>query len=136
MELHLLRTDFQAACTIGVLSIDGAFFCYSLEDRIHDGSKLPGETAIPEGRYEVRMSWSNRFASSMPHLVDVPGFTGILIHPGNTDKDTAGCILVGQRHEGNHLLESRLAFDALVPKLVDGIEAGGCWLTITGKETP
>jgi hypothetical protein len=134
MDWHLLRTELQPTCTIGVLSIDGAFECFTLEDRVREGPKIAGETAIPAGRYAVKMRWSNRFAMALPHLQDVPGFASILIHAGNTDKDTAGCVLVGQQHEGDHLLRSRAALEALLQKIdVDAMQE--LWLTIREAET-
>jgi hypothetical protein len=69
----------------------------------------------------------------LPRLENVPGFAGILIHAGNTEKDTAGCILVGQEHEDDHLLRSRRALDALLEKLT-AEETPGMWLIITGPE--
>lgn len=145
MDLTLTRTTLGSAWTIGELELDGSWECYTLEDQVHTGAKVPGETAIPLGRYEVVIAPSQRFKRLMPRLLDVPGFDGILIHPGNTAKDTAGCILVGQVHgmlEGKPaVLRSRAAFDALFPKLERAIQQGPCWLTITsappdsGKET-
>lgn len=98
MELNLYRHTYNVRGDrniIGDLFIDGEFFCYTLEDeRRADGVKVYGETAIPTGTYNVKLTKSNRFKRLMPLLIDVPLFSGIRIHGGNTSKDTLGCILV------------------------------------------
>ena len=98
MELNLYRHTYNTRSDrniIGDLFIDGEFFCYTLEDeRRADGVKVYGETAIPTGTYNVKVTKSNRFKRLMPLLLDVPLFKGIRIHGGNTSKDTLGCILV------------------------------------------
>ena len=98
MELNLYRHTYNTRGDrniIGDLYIDGEFFCYTLEDeRRADDVKVYGETAIPTGTYNVKVTKSNRFKRLMPLLLDVPMFSGIRIHGGNTSKDTLGCILV------------------------------------------
>jgi len=113
MHLELKRLYHLKQCTIGTLSIDGLFVCYTLEDIVRPaGAKIPGATAIPEGEYRVIVDWSNRFQRFMPKLLDVPGFEGIRIHPGNTHKDTSGCILVGLEKDIEHerILKSKDAY--------------------------
>ena len=113
MHLELKRLYYLKQCTIGTLSIDGLFVCYTLEDIVRPaGAKIPGATAIPEGEYRVIVDWSNRFQRFMPKLLDVPGFEGIRIHPGNTHKDTSGCILVGLEKDIEHerILKSKDAY--------------------------
>lgn len=118
MELTLHRRWKTEKSTIGELSIDGDRFCYTLEDEVRPpGVKIPGETAIPEGRYRVVFDWSPKNKRLMPHILDVPMFTRILIHAGNTDVDTEGCVLVGFRSDTNLIAESKKAFDALYPIL-------------------
>lgn len=116
MLLRLIREPSIDGATLGSLYVDGAWQCWTLEDAIRE-VKIAGETAIPPGRYRVAIYESVRFKRPMPHVLDVPNFTGILIHPGNTTADTEGCILVGQRREPARITESRLAFDALVVTL-------------------
>lgn len=111
MELLLERNYLKAAYTIGCLSVDGTRFCDTLEDRVCDlvyESKVPGETAIPAGCYEVIVSRSPRFGRDLPRLLNVPGFEGILIHRGNTARDTSGCILVGENRQPGKVLNSAL----------------------------
>lgn len=118
MKLTLLRTECGKACTIGELMIDGKHECFTLEDVVRpDGVKIHGETAIPAGQYTVDITRSPRFGVDLPLVVNVKGFVGIRIHPGNTAGDTEGCILVGQGKAGASLTKSRAAFDALFPKL-------------------
>lgn len=83
--------------SIGKLYESGVFAgIYTLEDEIRPpGQKVYGETAIPYGKYPLDLTWSPRFGRIMPLIDQVPGFTGIRIHSGVTDRDTDGCLLVG-----------------------------------------
>lgn len=95
MRMLLLRHWPRTTRTLGALHVDGKFFCYTLEDRLRpDGEKVDGETAIPPGVYRVVLVNSARFGPDTPSLENVPGFTHIRIHAGNTEADTRGCILV------------------------------------------
>lgn len=116
MQLTLIRGPSTSHSTPGTLLVDGKFECYTLEDVVRD-KKIPGETAISVGTYRVIIDMSNRFKRLLPLLIDVPGFAGIRIHPGNTDADTEGCILVGQSRSKDFVGSSRLAFDALFAKM-------------------
>ena len=92
MELTLTRTSRQAECTTGVLYLGKERMAHTLEPRWRDlgkEQKVAGQTAIPEGTYEICLEVSARFKRLMPYLMNVPGFTGILIHCGNTVADTA-----------------------------------------------
>lgn len=120
MNMKLVRKWFTDQSTIGELSIDGKFECFTLEDVVRD-VKIQKETAIPAGTYEVIVNYSNRYEKDMPLLLGVTGFTGIRIHPGNTKKDTEGCILVGQTRGKDEVLKSRKAFTALFKKLKEAI---------------
>lgn len=128
MKLLLERTVFSDVSTIGTLSVDGAFFCYTLEDTDRHlecgGTKEYGATAIPRGTYEVIIDWSNRFKRELPRLVDVPQFEGVRIHPGNRPEDTEGCVLVGSSYGVDYVYNSRAVFDKLFACLdaADSIE--------------
>ncbi len=129
MNLLLIRDIFTQTCTIGKLFIDGQYLCETLEDCDRKlelgGVKIYGESAIPRGTYKVTIDFSGRFQRDMPHVLDVPQFTGIRIHPGNTAADTDGCILVGTGRVANRsITESRLAFNKFFPKLEVAIESG------------
>ncbi len=97
MKLRLLRNRFTEDYTTGQLYVDDEFFCFTLEDKVRQGPKVYGETAIPQGVYKVTLDTSPRFGPNTIFIHDVPGFTGIRIHTGNTHKDTKGCIIVGYR---------------------------------------
>jgi hypothetical protein len=146
LELTSTRKWYTSTSTISELFLsreDQDRFCFVLEDTVRaPGVKVPGETAIPAGRYRVIVDWSNRFKKYAFHILDVPNFDGIRIHSGNTDKDTEGCLLVGQARSLNAVFGSHNAFVALWDRLTE--EAGyseehGCvafrmkeetWITI------
>lgn len=121
MNLLLQRQPSRDGCTIGRLAVDGVFDCWTLEDVVRDGPKIAHQTAIPAGRYRVDITLSARFGRMLPVLLNVPGFEGIRIHPGNTSADTEGCILVGQDRANASIVSSRLALGALQPKIAGAI---------------
>ena len=123
MTLRLVREPSKHNATMGSLYVDGAWECWTLEDAIRE-QKVPGETCIPHGVYRVDITPSQRFHRLLPILLDVPGFTGVRIHPGNTIADTKGCLLVGRTRSSGQVGESRLAFEALFPQLVAGLSGG------------
>jgi len=121
MKLLLIRDDFGKA-TRGKLFVNGNYQCETLEDmdrKLEEGGvKIPGQTAIPRGTYQITLDYSNRFQRTMAHILNVPGFEGIRIHCGNTPANTEGCILVGKtRGNANDITLSRVAYDELFPKL-------------------
>lgn len=105
MKLLLKRIFKGETYTIGKLYIDGKYFCDTLEDKVRE-VKIKNETAIPVGTYKVIVNMSPRFKRLLPRLLNVPGFEGILIHRGNTDKDTSGCILVGENKVKGKVINS------------------------------
>jgi hypothetical protein len=131
-ELELVRRWFTDQTTIGELFFESVFQCYILEDVVR-GLKIPGETAIPQGRYEVRLTFSKRFQRTLPILCEVPNFTGIRIHPGNDKGDTKGCLLTGTVRDVDCVKGSRIAFEALFAKLEKS--AGPRWITIREERT-
>ena len=116
MKLTLRRIALRPGYTIGKLHINGTYVCDTLEDPVRDLNKngrfdngerkIPGETAIPYGTYEVVVNMSPKFKRLLPRLLNVPHFEGILIHRGNTAKDSAGCILVGENKVVGKVLNS------------------------------
>lgn len=122
MILELRRDVGTAARTFGTLWIEGVRFCETLEPARKALDPLEDFPAIPSGRYRVTIYYSLRHKSMVPLLHDVPGRTSIEIHVGNFSSptgpnDTQGCILVGQARQGDALLHSQDAFNALMPKL-------------------
>ena len=109
MKLTVVRTQFGTDATNGLLFIDGIFECYTLEDQ-YQAVKVMHETCIPEGTYDIEFrktggfhaKYSERYKNShygMLHIQDVPNFTYILIHTGNTDEHTSGCLIVGETQQ-------------------------------------
>ena len=139
MQLRLERLWPKPTYTVGRLYVDGQLFCNTLEDKVADlnrngvfdgtEKKVPGETAIPYGTYRVFYGWSPRFGRNLPRLLNVTAFEGILIHPGNTAEDSAGCILVGKNSEVGRLTQSRYYADEL-NKLIDAAQRRGENITI------
>ena len=140
MNLHVIREPSAVGATVGQLTIDGMIgrAAWTLEDQVREvpgqpveSWKVPGETAIPAGRYRVAITFSNRFQRRMPILYAVPGFDGIRIHTGNTAADTDGCLLVGQTRVGQAVYQSRAAFSALYDRLETALLAAEeCWITL------
>lgn len=123
MLIEVQRKWFSPKSTIGEMSVDGVFECFTLEDVIRPGGlKVWGETAIPEGGYDVAINMSSRFKRLMPQLLNVPGFEGIRIHAGNTDVDTHGCILVGDEHGADFIGHSKIAYDRLFKKMQSAVK--------------
>lgn len=114
----------------------GNLLCLILEDVVRDGPKVYGKTAIPPGRYRVVFTYSNRFQRELPLLMQVPNFTGILIHSGNSAKDTEGCLLPGLARtvlqDGTQYIQhSRDAYNQIAPKIREIIDRGDqLWLKI------
>lgn len=117
MKLQVNREPGTEGFTVGTMWVDDVAECYTLEDQVRTGHKVYGQTAIPAGTYKVVERFSPRFKRVLPHLLDVPGFEYILIHPGNTASDTHGCVLVGVTKLHGAIGGSRLAFDALFAKI-------------------
>jgi len=137
MKMLLWRDKVDEERTLGQLFVDGVFECYTLEDVVRAlGEKIPGDTAIPEGAYRIKITYSPRFKRDLPWLMDVPNFEGIRIHSGNTTSDTEGCILVGRKRTLQAVQESRLAFDKLYAKIKATLEGGEDVLIEITQERP
>lgn len=139
MEAVLERAWKRDTYTIGRFLINGQRFSESIEDKDRGLSqdmdikeiqriKVNGETAIPTGPYTVKMTYSPKYKRQMPEVLNVPGFSGIRIHSGNTANDSLGCILLGRNTKVGMVTDSRATckeFERLL------IAAGGeCKLTI------
>lgn len=149
MNFTLQRKYFKETYTIGVFYRDDRYFklCETLEppvrelnDLNHDGDfddpgegKIWGETAIPCGTYELTLNYSEHFDRDMIYLSDVPGFSYIMIHGGNTSKDTKGCILVGENRVKGQVVNSRY-WEAVIKNLVREDEENGIKSYLTIKQ--
>lgn len=147
MNLELERKEFYPDRCIGGLYIDGVWYCYTLEDKDRQRQsdktiipwsstlKIPKETAIPCGRYQVVINKSDRFKRLMPQILGVPDFTGIRIHDGGLVAepiDTEGCPIIGLEYRARDhvLLKSPEAFKDFFPKLEAGLKEGDVWIEV------
>lgn len=138
MRLSVLRYNSQSDFTDGLFFIDGKFQCFTLEDEGR-GSKVKHETRIPDGVYEVKLrteggfhnrylkKYGSNFHKGMLHIQDVPDFEHILIHTGNTDDHTSGCLLTGMSQNADDkgfLGESGVAYKKIYPPIRDALLKG------------
>lgn len=128
MELQLKRIARKSTYTIGRLSVNGKYFCDTIEDcdRLYLGKpKVKGETAIPCGRYEITQNvFSNRFGNKtfyknlcggfLPRLLNVPLFDGVLLHCGNSANDSSGCIIIGMNKVVGKVIDSQKTYTKLM----------------------
>lgn len=135
MNLELKRISRRPNYTIGRLFVNGIYLCDTIEDTDRGLTKdmpleeiqrikVKSETAIPTGTYQVILNMSARFKRPLPLLIGVPGYEGIRIHPGNTEKDTEGCILPGLNKVKGQVVESRAQFGKVFSLINDAITAG------------
>lgn len=128
INLRVDRFFIGTKYTVGHLYVDNMYFCDTLEDVVRDlnrdgdlddpgEEKIPLFTAIPFGRYRVILARSPHFKRDLPRILDVHNFTDILIHAGNSIKDTAGCILVGENKIKGQVINSRYWESQLVNRL-------------------
>lgn len=121
IHIHVHRRFYGKTYTIGSMYLNDKYFCDTLEDTVRDlhteKDKVYGETAIPAGTYKVTLDMSPRFKRVLPRLHNVPFFEGILIHRGNTAKDTHGCILVGENKVKGQVINSTKAELELMTEL-------------------
>ena len=145
MKYEVLRVSSQKDSTSGLLfevnNGKRTFLCYTLEDEQRD-VKVWGETRIPAGTYKLGLrtegGFHNRYLSKygadfhkgMIWVLDVPGFEWILWHSGNTDENTAGCLLLGNTQTSNLVAKdgfigsSRDAYKLVYPRVLAAIESG------------
>ena len=118
MKLTLIRKYKKEDYTIGHLYIDGKLFCDVLEDRVRElntlEDKVYGKTAIPEGVYQVKLTYSPRFKKILPEILNVQFFSGIRIHAGNTADDSEGCLLVGENKVKGKVINSKKTLEKLM----------------------
>ncbi len=146
MKLLLDRAWQKDTYTISRMFVDGKRFNESLEDKDRGLKqadslehirkvKVPGETAIPSGTYEITLNvvsqkyraikwYRDLCGGRMPRLLNVPGFDGILIHPGSTALDSAGCILCGRNTAKGKLTSSRDTFKDLYKRMKEAADRG------------
>jgi len=152
MELILIRKYKQSDYTIGHLYCGGQWLCDVLERKDRGLSsampekeirtrKVKGQTAIPTRRYRITLKMrSPKFASDsryawcggrLPRLKDVPGFEGVLMHAGNTAKDSRGCLLIGVNTRRGRLASSMKTLKRLYARMMNDPEE--IWLTIESR---
>lgn len=134
LTFYLLRNYLKENYTIGNLYctgtefdgkntriIENQFLCNILEDKFRGNDlskkKVPGETCIPEGNYEIKMTYSPSFKKELPKLLNVSFFDGIFIHAGNTPLDSRGCLLTGMNKEIGKVLDSKIWLDVVITKI-------------------
>jgi hypothetical protein len=131
VKLELRRLEIAGDATLGELRAEGQWLCWTLEDRVR-AQKIKHQTAIPAGQYAISLSQSQRFGTVLPMIHDVPEFTGIRIHAGNSPADTSGCVLVGLTREGDRIGRSREALELVMARLrAVGVTAELCTIEIT-----
>lgn len=139
MILNLKRKYKGDKYTIGTLTIEGLFQCDTIEDvdrglensmskQEIETTKVYGHTAIPKGEYIIDMStispkfkersWAKPYGGKLPRLLNVKGFEGVLIHVGNTEKDSLGCIIVGENKIKGRVINSTRTFVKLMALLM------------------
>ena len=140
MRLRLERFSGGADSTLGALFIDNRFKCFTCEDQHQAAEKIHGETRVPAGTYWLQLrkegGFHQRYAArfgdmhkGMIHLTSVPNFKYVLIHIGNDDDDTAGCLLVGMGaralgHGGGSVQSSTVAYKLIYPPIAAALENG------------
>jgi hypothetical protein len=135
-----VREVLSKRSTISAIYVGDEKICYCLEDvdrylEVAGNKKIYAQTAIPIGKYEVKITRSPRFKKLLPILLDVPGFTGIRLHPGNDDGDTEGCILPGMKYMEDWVSDSRIAFNKLYDLIDSNLRKGNIvYWTITRKK--
>lgn len=118
-ELKVIRDTYTLTTTTGKMYLNGEYFSHTLEDTVRgENIKIPGETAIPAGTYQVEISKSSRFKRDMPMIYSESNryelkangisFKGIRIHGGNRAKDSHGCILVAKNKIDNDTIQGSM----------------------------
>jgi hypothetical protein len=134
MKLLIQRNNFSDDWTMGQLFVDGKKFCDILEDCDRELGLKPGQTlgdvkvygktAIPRGTYVVKLTMSKRFGKVLPELQEVPFFTGVRLHSGNTAADTDGCPIVGLYVKDGYVGQSRDTMKRLLAAMQQAVDNG------------
>lgn len=149
MKITVERITSDPDTTISIIFIDGVFECFGLEDEYRE-DKVFSETRIPAGRYKIgvrtiggfhrRYSKKFIFHRGMLEVLDVPNFEYILLHVGNTDDDTAGCLLVGvgaNSKIGDMAIQSSVAaYRKLYSKVIEEALAGRLTIEYIDRDLP
>lgn len=143
MEILVRRIAKRPTYTIGRMYIDGEYVCDTLEDTDRGlkqsmpleeikKKKIYGKTAIPTGTYKVTMNvvsprfknrtWAKPYGGKLPRLLDVPGYEGVLIHPGNSAEDSTACLLVGINSVVGKVMNSQATFKKVMAILTKGTD--------------
>lgn len=145
MHLKVIRIQQGKNSTLSEIYLNNQFICYGLED-IPREKKIPGSTCIPAGRYKLGFNrdggmngnYYDRYPKmhrGMIEIKDIPGFSYVYIHIGNTHKETAGCLLVGTQYvfeQGDYRLEQSItAYKKLYPLLVELMVLGEVFIEVT-----
>lgn len=133
MKLMLIRDSFSEGSTDGVLFVDSRPFCNTLEPAQGKKVKYGKGCCIAPGIYSIDLHYSLKFGKYMLTLCGVRGRSGILIHSGNTPRDTFGCILVGQRENIGVLSNSRSTLDKVFDRCLEVIDKEPITIIIKNK---
>ena len=135
LEVVIQRTSFTDTFTLGKMTVDGLHFGFTCEDvdrKLEEGGvKIPGQTAIPRGRYRLAVTFSQRFQKLMPLVEGVPGYTGVRIHGGNTHMNTEGCPLLGKVRTAEGVANCAERNATLIDMILAAEDEGReCWLEV------
>lgn len=136
LEFTIIRDVFQDTYTLGRLLVNDTthvgYICEDTDRKLEDGGvKIKGKTAIPRGRYLLTASMSNRFKKITPEIKEVPQFSGVRIHGGNTAEDTEGCPLLGKARTTDGVQNCSEVNTRLLRMIQDAENTGErCWITV------
>lgn len=140
MEILLDRISRKETYTIGHFYINNTYFCDTVEDKDRDlnkngkfdngETKVNGLTAIPNGRYLVKLTYSPKFKRILPEIINVNSFTGIRIHSGNFASDSLGCVIVGENKVKGGVINSKVYENKLIEILKKVPDGEQIWITV------
>ena len=155
MKLEVLRFADDGEATLGILFIDGIFKCFTVEDQEQKGEKVMNETRVPDGTYDIKLraegGYHNRYADKYGDMhkgmlcihnapnwkieTSTHNFQYILIHTGNTDDHTSGCLLLNDAVSGSTFVGSSSvnAYKRIYPEIAKALTDGGT-VTIMYKD--